>query len=146
MDLKTIQELMRQFDTSSLTELKISQDNSLIYFSKQDVKSVELPESTTVVSGGDEAPMIASAPNLSTKTATIIAPIVGVVHLSVNDDQPPFKQVGSRVAVGETVALIEAMKMMTEVKSSVAGIISAIDVANEETVEYGQVLFTITLA
>lgn len=138
MDLKAIQALMRQFDTSSLTELKLNDEQTTIYFSKQAAP-------TEVTPSGDEHILQRqpTKPGIS-NSQVIIAPIVGSVHLGATPNQV-FKPVGAHVAVGDTVALIEAMKMMTEVKSSVAGTITAINVTDEETVEYGQTLFTITL-
>lgn len=134
MDLQAIRELLAQFDNSSLTELKIEQANTAIYFSK----NTTAPQKVNLTHG-DEQPTPQSAVDL----VPIIAPIVGTVYLQASPTQSVFKQVGDHVAVGETVALIEAMKMMTEIKSQVAGVITEIGVMPEQIVEYGHVLFTV---
>ena len=74
----------------------------------------------------------------------IVAPMVGTVYLQPKPDAPMFKKVGDKVAVGETVAIIEAMKLMTEIHSEVSGTISDILVENEEVVDYNKPLYVVT--
>ncbi|CAH0418377.1 acetyl-CoA carboxylase biotin carboxyl carrier protein [Periweissella ghanensis] len=148
MDLKAISELLRQFDASNLTELRLDDAESHLYFSKHETPAPVVADADKV---GDvpvpdsQATVNSDQINTTTRTEDIIAPIVGTVYLQPAANQAPFKQVGQRVQVGETVALIEAMKMMTDIKSTVAGTITSINVNPEQTVEYGQVLYTVTV-
>ena len=77
-------------------------------------------------------------------TQQIKAPLVGTVYLQAKPEQPPYVKVGSQVHKGDVVCIIEAMKMMTEVKSDQDGIISAVKVKNGELVEVDQPLFEVT--
>lgn len=149
MDLKAIKDLLVQFDASTLMELRVDDGKSHLYFSKHDTpiavandtnksKDAPTPDSQATVERNQ-------ANSSNPRTEDIIAPIVGTVYLQPAANQAMFKQVGQRVQVGEPVALIEAMKMMTEIKSTVTGTITSIDVKPEQTVEYGQILYTVAL-
>ncbi|MCT6807263.1 MAG: acetyl-CoA carboxylase, biotin carboxyl carrier protein, partial [Bombilactobacillus sp.] len=83
------------------------------------------------------------ATEVKANTVQVKAPLVGIVYLQPSPDKPQYKKVGDHVQKGEVVCLIEAMKMMTEIKSTSSGTITEILVANEEVVEYDQPLMTI---
>ncbi|MCT4395515.1 acetyl-CoA carboxylase biotin carboxyl carrier protein [Periweissella beninensis] len=146
MNLKDIQNLLTQFDASSLQELDLSDGTEKIYFSKQINKHSHTP-SVTTTSSDEASPLVpvaaAMTDNKNNSQLTIKAPLVGTVYLQPGDDQPVYKQVGDHVAVGEPLAIIEAMKMMTEIPSTVTGTVTSILVKNEEIVEYDQPLMTI---
>ena len=74
---------------------------------------------------------------------TVRAPIVGTFFRSPSPEADPFVDVGSRVAVGDTLCIIEAMKNMNEIESEVAGTIKEVLVANAEAVSYDQPLFVV---
>lgn len=76
----------------------------------------------------------------------INAPSVGVFWRSPRPGSPPFVEVGSTVAVGDTVCIVEMMKLMNNVTSDVAGIVTAVHVENSASVEYGTALLSITPA
>ncbi|WP_425331816.1 acetyl-CoA carboxylase biotin carboxyl carrier protein [Pseudomonas syringae] len=71
------------------------------------------------------------------------ASLYGVLHLTPAPDQPPFVEIGTSVEVGQTLAVVEAMKMFHPVKAEAAGVVTAILVANGEEVQAGQALFSI---
>ena len=73
----------------------------------------------------------------------VLSPMVGVAYLQPAPDKDPYVQVGDRVEAGDVVVIIEAMKIMTEIKAECSGIIVDILVANEELVEYDQPLIRI---
>jgi len=75
----------------------------------------------------------------------IKAPLVGVFYRAPSPESPPFVEVGSMVNKGDTLCIIEAMKVMNEIKSDYDGVIKEILVENAKPVEYGQVLFVIQL-
>ncbi|NPV52548.1 MAG: acetyl-CoA carboxylase biotin carboxyl carrier protein [Firmicutes bacterium] len=72
---------------------------------------------------------------------TIIAPMVGTFYRAPSPEEPPYVEVGDIVEHGQTVCIIEAMKLMNEIQSEVRGRVVEISVENGEPVEYGQVLF-----
>lgn len=94
------------------------------------------PADTAVVAATATA---TSASNL----VDVIAPIVGTFYASPSPDAPAFVKVGDRVKAGAVLCIIEAMKLMNEIEAEVAGVVREVAVANEDPVEYGQVLFRI---
>ena len=74
---------------------------------------------------------------------TIDSPLVGVAYLTPSPDKPAFKSVGDKVAKGEVVCIVEAMKVMNEITSDVAGEIVEVLVDNEQVVEFNQPLFRV---
>jgi len=75
--------------------------------------------------------------------APIVAPMVGTFYRAANPDAPPFVQEGDAVEVGQTVCILEAMKLFNEIQSEVAGRVVSVLVENGAPVEYGQPLFLI---
>lgn len=73
----------------------------------------------------------------------VTAPIVGTFYSAPSPDDDPYVKVGSRVKQGETMCIIEAMKLMNEIEADASGVVTEILVQNEEPVEYGQALFRI---
>ena len=88
------------------------------------------------------APMPSPA-STAPKGVEVVAPIVGTFYASPSPETGPFVKVGDRVKVGQVLCIIEAMKLMNEIESEVAGTVVEIAVRNEDPVEYGQVLFRI---
>ena len=89
--------------------------------------------------GGEAAP--AAAPQSS--LVEIKSPMVGTFYRAPAPEAPSYAEVGSRVSKGQTLCILEAMKLMNELESDVAGVVREICVENGEPVEYGQVLFRI---
>ncbi len=74
---------------------------------------------------------------------TIKSPVVGTYYKSASPDKPPFVNVGDKVKPGDVLCIIEAMKVMNEITSDAAGVVTEILAQNEQLVEYGQELFVI---
>jgi len=89
------------------------------------------------------APVAAAAEDLSKHPGTLTSPMVGTAYLAPEPGAKPFVEIGSRVAVGDTLCIIEAMKMMNQIESDVAGKVVSILVENGDPVEFGQPLFLI---
>jgi acetyl-CoA carboxylase biotin carboxyl carrier protein len=83
-------------------------------------------------------------PQADTKGVAIVSPMVGTFYRSPAPDEPPFVNVGDRVSIGQTVCIIEAMKLMNEIEAEVSGRVVEILVQNSEPVEYGQPLMRIS--
>ena len=148
LNIDEIRSLMTDLENSSLREFKIDDGDFSLLLSKNDhttvVNTPAAPAQTqvqeqTATSEIAEHPLAKPA-----KVGTeIVAPMVGTVYLQPKPDAPMFKAVGDKVSVGETVAVIEAMKLMTEIHSDVAGTVSEILVENEEVVDYNKPLYII---
>ncbi len=103
----------------------------------QTVESITPPSLEESLLGEDEIEEDISSDNVVT------SPIVGTFYRAPAPDSPPFANVGDDVSVGQTLCIIEAMKIMNEIESEISGRIAKIFVENEEPVEYGQNLFMI---
>lgn len=88
-------------------------------------------------------PPTASPPQVDPKWVAIKSPIVGTFYRAPGPDEPPFVQVGDRIRVGQTVCIIEAMKVMNEIVAEVSGQVMEILVQNGEPIEYEQTLMRI---
>lgn len=134
VDFNEIEKLMNDFENSEMRELEITADGFHIRLSKNEtsvnVKANEKGHKDQVIE--DE------------KTIDYIrSPLVGSVYLQPKPDAKPFVEVGSHVSPGDVVCIVEAMKMMTEVKSTQAGVITEILVENEDLVDYERPLFKV---
>jgi len=85
----------------------------------------------------------AEKPVTTSKTIDIKSPMIGTFYRSANPDSPPFASVGDKVTKGQTVCIIEAMKLFNEIESEVSGTIVKVMIENSSPVEYDQVLFVV---
>ncbi|MFZ9760340.1 MAG: acetyl-CoA carboxylase biotin carboxyl carrier protein [Candidatus Kapaibacteriota bacterium] len=153
MDLQYLKELLAIFDASSATELMIEEEGASVSISKrgpdQVVTQVASAPHTHVAAHGTQAQpapaqaMPAAAPAAEENTHTILSPIVGTFYSSPSPDAPAFVQVGSRISAGQTLCIVEAMKLMNEIESDVSGTIVSILANNAQAVEYNQPLFIV---
>jgi acetyl-CoA carboxylase biotin carboxyl carrier protein len=164
IDLEFLRGLIGAVDESGIDSLEISRGGTRIRINKTPppapvhasapmaaapahlqmppAHSVGLPQAPApAASGGADAPA-AAAPPAST-LVEIKSPMVGTFYRSPAPEAPSYVEVGSRVAKGQTLCILEAMKLMNELESDVAGVVREICVDNGEPVEYGQVLFRI---
>ncbi|MBR3770097.1 MAG: acetyl-CoA carboxylase biotin carboxyl carrier protein [Lachnospiraceae bacterium] len=144
MDLQKIEGLVRIIENSSLTEFTIKEGDLKIKMSKLDhppVVAAGMPMTA--------APAPASVSVEVTEEAKedeklfITSPIVGTFYSAPAPDAPAFVKVGDRVKNGQTVCILEAMKLMNEIQSDFDCEIEAVLVSNEQKVEYGQPLFRV---
>jgi acetyl-CoA carboxylase biotin carboxyl carrier protein len=107
------------------------------------VVSAPAPVAPAPVPAAVPAPAPAAPP---ANTKDIISPMVGTFYLAPAPDQPPFVKVGDKVEPNSVVCIIEAMKVMNEIKADVKGIITEVLVENGKPVEFGQPLFRVQVA
>jgi acetyl-CoA carboxylase biotin carboxyl carrier protein len=148
-EIKTIVELMSEHD---LTEFKIEADEMHLCIrrgSEQQVTMVAPP--TMPMQMPAQAPATAAAPapsapaeeSAGAQGETIDSPMVGTFYSAASPDAAAFVQVGDSVTPETTVCIVEAMKVMNEIKAEKSGVIKEILVGNSQPVEYGQPLFVI---
>ncbi|RMR52445.1 Acetyl-CoA carboxylase, biotin carboxyl carrier protein [Pseudomonas syringae pv. actinidiae] len=142
--IKALIDLMAESD---LSELSLSEGDTQLRLLRESVHAasgVSLSASTSLKAPASQA---VSSPQASattdTQAAQACASLYGVLHLTPAPDQPPFVEVGTSVDVGQTLAVVEAMKMFHPVTAEKAGVVTAILVANGEEVQAGQALFSI---
>lgn len=148
-DLKYLEKLAKLMNESELTEMQLDdQEQSIIMKrEKQTVTAqqlapvVEIPQVVQTATPVATAEVSAPAPVKTGKA--IKSPMVGTFYKAAAPDAPAFVEVGSLVAQGEVVCIIEAMKLMNEIESDFSGKVVEICVDDGQPVEYGQVLMYI---
>ena len=154
MNVEEIKELMALFNESNMTEFHLSNEEFEVQFSKREeypqVVSNAVAPVANVASPVEAAPVSVSssaetqeAPQVATDAKYITSPIVGVVYLQSSPDADPFVQVGKQITSNDTVCIIEAMKIMNEIKSDFNGEVVEVLVENGQMVDFGQKLFAI---
>lgn len=144
MELTAVQKLMEQFEDSTARELELTDGDFHLRLSKNRAAKASPAPVEAMPSPAPAAPAPTSAaPQAAEVAQTIKAPLVGTVYLQPKPGAKPYLQVGQQVNAGDVVCVIEAMKMMTEVKSQVAGTVKAVLVEDEQLVEVDQPLFTV---
>ena len=131
MDLEKIAGLVKIIEESSLTQFTIKEGDLKITMSKLD-HPPGIPDSAVNVEETQEEDVL-----------FIVSPIVGTFYAAPAPDAPAFVKVGDTVKNGQTVCILEAMKLMNEIQSEFDCEIEAILVSNEQKVEYGQPLFRV---
>ncbi len=138
MYINEIQELAELLNEYGLQELELERDGSRIYLSKgASVAPVTMPVATSVVS--TEAPL--QGEERKAAGEALKSPLVGVVYLAPSPDQAPFVSVGQSVKKGQTLCILEAMKVMNEFTAPRDGVVLEICVQNEELAQFEQELF-----
>ncbi|VDG20679.1 acetyl-CoA carboxylase biotin carboxyl carrier protein [Lactiplantibacillus mudanjiangensis] len=137
LNSETITTLMSQFDTSTAQVLDLKTDQFTLHLNK----NVDMASDTTASAKPVIADQVAKA--VTTEQPKIKAPLVGVAYLAASPDKPAFVSVGDHVKAGETVCVIEAMKLINDVPSPVSGTITKILVSDATMVEYDEPLFEI---
>ncbi len=153
MNITEVKDLMAQFDASSLREFSYKTADGELAFSKNEQSLVTAPMLAPQVMSAPQVTEVTevSASNLANEEVTstvaegdlVESPLVGVAYLSPAPDKPAFVAVGDSVKKGQTLLIIEAMKVMNEVPATKDGIVTEILVANEDVIEFGQGLVRI---
>ena len=172
MNFKEIKELLMLIDNTKLEYVKLNTSDIELEVSKKVVGNIELgTKNTSVVENKENNPEKVSATNNNTNEENNIintndtleyelvkedvvefvgenlkevkAPLIGTFYESPDPDSPAFVSVGDHVEKGDTLCIVEAMKLMNEIKSEFTGKVVEIKATNESMVEYGQTLFVI---
>jgi len=152
MDLRKLKKLIDLVQESGIGELEITEGEEKVRISRNPaggVQAVMVPQGaptahqalTTGPSGGANEPAAAAPPEPAGHS--LKSPMVGTFYRSPSPGSPVFVEVGQAVTKGQTLCIIEAMKLLNEIESDATGTIKAILVENGQPVEYGQALFII---
>ena len=148
MDLRKLKKLIDLVQESGIAELEITEGEEKVRIVKGGQVSVSAAPLVQAAAPAPEAkpqaalPAPAPAePPAAPEGPVIKAPMVGTFYRSPSPDAKPFVEVGQSVKEGDTVCIIEAMKLMNEIEADAAGVVKAILVENGQPVEYGQPLF-----
>ena len=147
MNIKEIKEMLNLMNDNSLVELEVEKDGMRIRLKKASAPSENYSGPYVIErekTGHAEVKEAASAAKEKiSNTLEIKAPMVGTFYRSPSPEAPPYVEVGQIIEAGQVVCIIEAMKLMNEIKSEVRGKLVEILVESSEPVEFGQSMFII---
>jgi acetyl-CoA carboxylase biotin carboxyl carrier protein len=152
MDLRKLKTLIDLVAESDIAELEVTEGESKVRIVKSSAmpqgQMMMMPQSMQQYAAPGHAPAPAAAAPVidipAEPTGHVVkSPMVGTFYRSSSPGSPAFIEVGSSVKEGDTLCIIEAMKLLNEIDSDVAGVVTKIWVENGQPVEFGQALFTI---
>jgi acetyl-CoA carboxylase biotin carboxyl carrier protein len=150
MDIRKVKKLIEMLENSNLEEIEIQEGEESVRLVKSNgninnissTQSIAVPQTSSSVALEEES-QSENENQESGEGNFITSPMVGTFYASASPGSKPFINVGDLVAEGDVVCIVEAMKMMNEIKSEFSGKVVSIKVENSEPVEYGQALFEI---
>ncbi len=151
MDVRKIKKLIELIESSDIAELEIVEGEESVRISRNSSQPVySAPAVAAPVAVAPAAPVAGlnqSTPGTEEDDLpsgeTMDSPMVGTFYTAASPTSPPFVKVGDSVSAGDTLCIIEAMKMLNQIESDKSGVVKAVLVENETPVEFGQPLFVI---
>jgi acetyl-CoA carboxylase biotin carboxyl carrier protein len=145
VDIRKVKKLIELLEESGVMEIEIREGEESVRISRGPHGPWAGPPPAAAPAASLAPAASAPEPAAPTPEGSIVkSPMVGTFYLAPSPDSPPFVQVGQSVSVGDTLCIIEAMKIMNPIESDVAGRVTAVLANNGQPVEYGQPLFVIT--
>ena len=153
MDIRKVKKLIELLDESGIAEIEITEGEESVRISRY-AGQIAAPQIAAPMAAAPAAPAPAPAAPVAAPVAAVAAepddegygitsPMVGTYYSAPSPGSPDFVQIGDRVSEGDTLCIVEAMKMMNQIEADVSGTVKSIRVQNGEPVEYGQILFVI---
>ncbi|RJQ49352.1 MAG: acetyl-CoA carboxylase biotin carboxyl carrier protein [Gammaproteobacteria bacterium] len=145
MDIRKVKKLIEILEESGLAEIEIREGEESVRISRHVRPGAATPAAVTGMETPAAAAVVpAAAPAEAAPSGhPVTAPMVGTFYRSPAPGSPAFVEVGKRVEVGETLCVIEAMKIMNQIQTDKAGVVKSILVENGQPVEFGQPLIII---
>ena len=152
MDIRKVKKLIELLDESGIAEIEITEGEEAVRISRYPTGAAAAPAPVYAQAPPPQAAAAAPAPAPQGEPAAaapeedgypVTAPMVGTFYSSSSPGAAAYVQVGDQVSEGDTLCIIEAMKMMNQIEADVSGVIKSIRVQDGEPVEYGQILFVI---
>jgi acetyl-CoA carboxylase biotin carboxyl carrier protein len=151
LDIEQLRDLLTALHQTDINEFKLKGENfelqvrrgvapEIVTRSVEVVAAAPVPVAMAPV---EVAIPVAAAPPVGPKTVDVKSPIVGTLYRAAGPDEAPFISVGERVKVGQTVCIIEAMKIMNEIEAEVSGEVVEVLVQNGQPVEFDQPLLRV---
>ena len=151
MDIRKVKKLIELLEESGVAEIEIREGEETVRISRYGQGAAPVMMQAPMMQApmaAAAAPAVAAAPAAPAAPAvpaghTVDSPMVGTFYRAPSPGAKAFVEVGSRVNVGDTLCIIEAMKMLNQIEADKAGVVAAILVENGQPVEFGQPLFVI---
>ncbi len=147
MDIRKVKKLIEMLEESSLAEIEIREGEEAIRISRHSTFAAPAAMAAPVAYATLSAPAAVATTTSATPAApsghNVTSPMVGTFYRSPSPGAKAFVEVGSQVKVGDTLCIIEAMKMLNEIESDKAGLVKAILKDNGQPAEFGETLFIV---
>ncbi|WP_281699210.1 acetyl-CoA carboxylase biotin carboxyl carrier protein [Cetobacterium somerae] len=149
LDLESVKKLAKSIEEHNLSEISIEVNGTKLTMKKEELRqevvtsNIKYVEQPTLTNKEIEIEEIESSEEIVVEGKEIVSPMVGTYYSAPSPDSEDFVKIGDKVEVGDTVCIVEAMKMMNEVKSSVAGTVVALRAENGKVVKKGDILFLV---
>ena len=147
MDIRKVKKLIQLLEESGLSEIEITEGEDTVRITRRtpkDPKPKEVYTSTDTVIMKSDSAIETTKNNHQNNFHKILAPMIGTFFLTPEPGAEAFVKVGDEVSQGDTLCIIEAMKMMNQIESDVDGIVERILIQSGDPVEYNQALFLIS--
>lgn len=149
MDIRKIKKLIEIIENSDVAEIEIKEGEESIRINRYAAATPapvhyapqQMIPSSTVINLGEPTPVVAAKPEI--KGHIVKSPMVGTFYRSASPGSKAFVEIGQSVQAGQTLCIIEAMKILNQIEADKSGTVTQILVDNNEPVEYGQPLFVI---
>jgi len=148
MDIRKIKKLIELVEESGINELEISEGEESVRISRGAVAmqaaplvAAPLAAPVAAIAPATPASLEAAAPVISGHI--VRSPMVGTFYASASPDSPAFAEIGQHVNAGDTLCIVEAMKMMNQIEADKSGVIKEVLAQNEDAIEFDQPLFII---
>ena len=153
MDLRKIKKLIELLNESGVGEIEITEGDDSVRISRDSANVIKPSQTIQEISTPSEKQedriqktLTPKETNIVTKNTNqfdVLSPMVGTFYASPSPDEPPYVKLGDTVKQGDTLCIIEAMKMMNQIEADVNGVIKSIRVQNGAPIEYDQIIFVI---
>ncbi|WP_301103013.1 acetyl-CoA carboxylase biotin carboxyl carrier protein [Propionivibrio sp.] len=148
MDLRKLKKLIDLVEESGITELEVTEGEERVRIAKQPLAAPQqtymMPQAASLAAPVLAATVATAAEESDLPNGQVVkSPMVGTFYRSASPGSDPFVEIGSAVKSGETLCIVEAMKLLNEIESDCSGTVKAILVENGQPVEYGEPLFII---
>jgi len=149
MDIAQIRKLIKLIQSSDVTEIEITEGESTVRISRQSIVTTvaaapAVAEYAAAPSSAVAAPVAIDTEESIDTENQVTSPMVGTFYAAASPDADNYVSEGQKVKKGDTLCIIEAMKMMNEIEAEYDGVVDAILVSNAAPIEYGQAIFVIT--
>lgn len=149
LDLENVKKLAKSIEEHNLSEISVEVNGTKLTMKKEELRqevvtsNIKYLEQPTLTNKEIEIEEIESSEEVVVEGKEVVSPMVGTYYSAPSPDSEDFVKIGDRVEVGDTVCIVEAMKMMNEVRSSVAGTVVALRAENGKVVKKGDILFLV---
>jgi acetyl-CoA carboxylase biotin carboxyl carrier protein len=149
MEIKKIREIIRLIQDTDVAEIEVWDGEDRVRIKREAANGRDPGAPVRAAPAPPPAPATAASPPVATAPAAapgraVVSPFVGTFYRSPSPGADPFVEIGTRVRKGQTLCIVEAMKLMNEIESEFDGVVADILVESGQPVEYGQQLFVIT--